>query len=946
MKKRFLTILLSLAVLLAGVGIVLAAVDYYAPLGAAYVQTVDTAFTFAFVGDTQIITNYAYSRLDSVYQFILDRKESDNILFAAGLGDITDDDANWEWKGAVKFIKKLDGKVPYSLIRGNHDSREKFMTYCGYDTYTAGISGMYENILNTYHIVEVGTLKYLFLNLDHGPADDVLAWACDVVEAHPEHNIIVTTHGYINGEGELLEKGTTTIYPSITDGVNDAPAIWDQLVRKYENIVMVVCGHISTAPQIVSYEVTGDHGNKIQQVLVNPQGADKKFVNNGEAMAGMVALFHFSADGTQVQVENYATLRQQHYGSGVTFTLSSMGGNAYADPNATGDFAVADTDPDTQDQFFGDFSQALAACPTGGSSFIRLQKDITADLQVTKNATLDLNGYDVSGNITVAEGCTLSCMDTVTDLYTNTDYGRLTGTITGDLQPVAEGSAVSAIEVRETADPTPYRAGYLKIAEGDGISFHRVDLDLTSISFRPEDTGIRYRCHFSGDAVVARHVKKFGVALSVKAAPSAENLHTACAYSYFDTFEAGQGVNTACSTRLVNVLKPTNSDQQNLSNSAITIYGSAYLQLEDGYVFGSEKETSLKQTVEQADAQLKNASETALESAVDLYHQYTDILSKWNIPFLRDTAEGITEESVLKVLVIGNGHSLDATKLLYEVFRTEAPRQHMVLGVLYHDSCTIENHYLYAKNDRTQYTYYKMDRDIYEENGGQWEASATGTNYDYTMAMGLADEQWDVVVLQQMNTWAGVNDHFKYSYINTVISTVNNVMDVDPVILWHMGWTNPDQPEYLTPNNGISGMTAAQAELWATRYSWYDTDQDVMYEKMMGIIQEYILTNTKISDVIPNGTAIEYAQNELGYTQAQIYRDRTNLTDYAALLSAYVWYGVLMELDSMDGIQLTTIPAAQSSTGSAYTLTETQAADLLTALNHALENPYTAKIEN
>ena len=30
-----------------------------------------------------------------------------------------------------------------------------------------------------------------------------------------------------------------------------------------------------------------------------------------------------------LQVENYATLRQQHYGSGVTFTLNSMGGNAF-----------------------------------------------------------------------------------------------------------------------------------------------------------------------------------------------------------------------------------------------------------------------------------------------------------------------------------------------------------------------------------------------------------------------------------------------------------------------------------------------------------------------------------------------------------------------------------------------------------------------------------------
>ena len=51
-------------------------------------------------------------------------------LFAAGLGDITDDDANWEWKGAVKFIKKLDGKVPYSLIRGNHDKRSEVYEKC------------------------------------------------------------------------------------------------------------------------------------------------------------------------------------------------------------------------------------------------------------------------------------------------------------------------------------------------------------------------------------------------------------------------------------------------------------------------------------------------------------------------------------------------------------------------------------------------------------------------------------------------------------------------------------------------------------------------------------------------------------------------------------------------------------------------------------------------
>ena len=90
---------------------------------------------------------------------------------------------------------------------------------------------------------------------------------------------------------------------------------------------MVVCGHIGTAPEIVWYEAVGDHGNKIPQVLVDPQRVDKY-----EGASGLVALFHFSADGTQVQVENYSTIRQTHYGPGVTFTVASTGGNALESP--------------------------------------------------------------------------------------------------------------------------------------------------------------------------------------------------------------------------------------------------------------------------------------------------------------------------------------------------------------------------------------------------------------------------------------------------------------------------------------------------------------------------------------------------------------------------------------------------------------------------------------
>jgi hypothetical protein len=175
----------------------------------------------------------------------------------------------------------------------------------------------------------VGTIQYLFLNLDYGPSDEVLEWACKVVEDHPQHNVIITTHAYILGSGKFISAQNHTVAPTLTGGYNDGPEIWDKLVKKYANIVMVVCGHIQTRPQIVAYEVEGDNGNKIQHVLVNPSDVDEF-----EGSSGLVALFHFSADGKTVQVENYATIKKMHFGPGLTFTLNSLGGNAYETPSS------------------------------------------------------------------------------------------------------------------------------------------------------------------------------------------------------------------------------------------------------------------------------------------------------------------------------------------------------------------------------------------------------------------------------------------------------------------------------------------------------------------------------------------------------------------------------------------------------------------------------------
>ena len=80
---------------------------------------------------------------------------------------------------------------------------------------------------------------------------------------------------------------------------------------------------------------------------------------------------------------------------------------------------------------------------------------------------------------------------------------------------------------------------YLMLDDGDGVSFHRVQLQLTAMSFRPEQVALYYKSTFAGDEMVAKSVDRFGVALSVFGEPNAENMDIQCKYSWFTGFQSG-----------------------------------------------------------------------------------------------------------------------------------------------------------------------------------------------------------------------------------------------------------------------------------------------------------------------------------------------------------------------------------------------------------------------
>lgn len=260
-----------------------------------------TDYSFALVGDIQTLNVSYGSQLPKLFDWILANKDSKKIAHVFHLGDITDKDTSDEWRRAVAQYNRLNGVIPYSFVRGNHDSVAKYNSYMGYDDYCHTIDGAYEQaMLNTYKKITVGGLKYLIINLDLGPSDLVLDWANELVENHPDYNVIVTTHIYLSNAGER------TTYIKYTQK-NSAEQMWNKFISKHKNIVMVFCGH-SPTDQIRVTKSKGENGNEVTQILVDPQTTDKNY-----KAAGLVALLHFSNGGKHVEVEYYATIKEKYF---------------------------------------------------------------------------------------------------------------------------------------------------------------------------------------------------------------------------------------------------------------------------------------------------------------------------------------------------------------------------------------------------------------------------------------------------------------------------------------------------------------------------------------------------------------------------------------------------------------------------------------------------------
>ena len=312
----------------------------------------DFAYSFAVVGDTQHVTQNNPQNLAKLYQWLLDNRESKNIKYVLGLGDITNANETTQWETAKNAISLLNGKLPYILIRGNHDDSANMNKYLGTTAYyeqlaSTGESGAFEEgkFDNSYTTVTVENHKYLIIGLDFGAKDNVLEWANGVVAKYPEHKVIVMTHGYLVNTGERLDTGVAACPSSYDSTLNDANDMWDKFISLHKNIILVLSGH-KAADDIVSVQHIGVNGNTVTEFLINPQTLDLKYKSIGGL--GLVAMFYISEDGNTISVQYYSTIHDKFYGTKSQFSFECNVNTTDVETDPETQPVSVETDPETQ----------------------------------------------------------------------------------------------------------------------------------------------------------------------------------------------------------------------------------------------------------------------------------------------------------------------------------------------------------------------------------------------------------------------------------------------------------------------------------------------------------------------------------------------------------------------------------------------------------------------
>ncbi len=259
----------------------------------------DPRFSIAVLPDTQYLFDADSSDptpLKATFRYLLDQRTEDNVAFLTHLGDITEHGTDQEIALAGATFRAIDGRLPYSVLAGNHDVRSStddqrgdtaYLKVFGPDRFrgAATFLGASPDGYNSAHRLTAGGRQWLILALDWRISDGGLVWARTVLRANPALPAIVTTHDLAYAD----EAGTAHLS-------GNGQRLWDQLIKDNDQIFLTLNGHYWPPGRTVLRNAAG------HDVHVHVTNYQDRYYGG----AGMIRLYRFDLVRNRIDVETFA----------------------------------------------------------------------------------------------------------------------------------------------------------------------------------------------------------------------------------------------------------------------------------------------------------------------------------------------------------------------------------------------------------------------------------------------------------------------------------------------------------------------------------------------------------------------------------------------------------------------------------------------------------------
>ena len=296
-------------------------------------------FMVVVLPDTQIYAERFPETFESQLRWIADRAQEYRIAFVSHVGDIVQTASEErEWRVARATFDWLDDiDMPYGFSVAGHDVSgswpepwdsscspfpqtdcdiRDFRRHFGAERYTdrPWFGGASPSGMSSYQVIEAEGLALLFLHLPQDTPAEEVAWAGEVLDAHPDRLVHLTTHRYLMdyrltsalpGPLALVRAGrfsglTYELGNQILMYHTGLPAqtLFRSFIATHPNIFMVHCGHVDAEFRQVSRNRAG---LPVHEILVDYQ-------DMADGGGGWLRLLRFRPADDQIDVISFSTL--------------------------------------------------------------------------------------------------------------------------------------------------------------------------------------------------------------------------------------------------------------------------------------------------------------------------------------------------------------------------------------------------------------------------------------------------------------------------------------------------------------------------------------------------------------------------------------------------------------------------------------------------------------